>query len=54
MQITSRALQPHRSDSTKVTRIIAPVVAPPGKDLDDMVASAGYRPSSRPPRPAQS
>lgn len=32
MQNTSQALQSHRNDSTKVTRIIAPV------------ASAGYRP----------
>ncbi|GGQ36166.1 hypothetical protein GCM10010140_77590 [Streptosporangium pseudovulgare] len=44
MQNTSRALRPHRNDSTKVTWIIVPVVPPPGKDPADMVASASYRP----------
>ncbi|CAL9664053.1 hypothetical protein SUDANB126_07144 [Streptomyces sp. enrichment culture] len=44
MQDTSRALQPHRNDSTKVARITVPVLLPPGKDPADTVASASYRP----------
>ncbi|GGJ03701.1 hypothetical protein GCM10010121_012550 [Streptomyces brasiliensis] len=43
MQNTSRALQPHRNDSTKVTRVIVPVSPPPGKDPAGMVASVSYR-----------
>ncbi|GAA3386275.1 hypothetical protein GCM10017750_68380 [Streptomyces racemochromogenes] len=44
VQNVGRAFRHNKDGSTKIARIIVPVVLEPGEDPTDMVASASYRP----------